>query len=200
MSELDAGSITALLRRLNGGDDEARRELLIRLAFQMQPIARGLMGREAAGHTLQPTALVNEALVRLVQQGALTAATNRAYLYGAAANAMRQVLVDHARAEGAQKRGGELARVPLADLAQVAAEPTSFGLVELNDAIEELAKVHQRASHVVTLRFLAGYGMSEIAEALGVALSTAETDWRFARAWLLRALSGEKKSDSDQGP
>lgn len=198
MSEPEVGSITATLKRFQSGDAAARNELLARLAVQMQPIARRLMGQEAVGHTLQPTALVNEAVARLIDQNVLGAAPNRAYLFGVAARAMRQILVDHARADGAEKRGGAAQRVPLAEVPQ---NPTAaFGLIELNDAIEALSVVNERAGHVVTLRYLAGYTMPEVANVLGVAVSTAEADWRFARAWLLRALDARaKKSDSDQG-
>lgn len=199
MSEPEVGSITAALKRLQCGDDGARNELLARLAVQMQPIARRLMGQEAVGHTLQPTALVNEAVTRIIDQNVLATAPNRAYLFGVAARAMRQVLLDHARAEGAEKRGGAAQRVPLTDVPQANPE-LAFGLIELNDAIEALSVVNERAGHVVTLRYLAGYTAPEVASALGVALSTVEADWRFARAWLLRALDArEKKSDSDQG-
>ena len=199
MNATEPGSITGLLRRYQGGEAAARDELLVRLCHQMRPTAGRLMGQEAADHTLQPTALVNEAAARLITQEALGAAPNRAYLFGAAARAMRQVLVDHAREAAARKRGGELTRQPLTDGTRVADQFPAFGLVEIGDAIEALAAAHERASHVVTLRYFAGYTVPEVAEMLGVAVSTVEADWRLARAWLLRELSGGNSSGTDQG-
>ncbi len=199
MSTAELGSITALLRRHQSGDPDARDELFGRLALRMHPVARRLMGQEPAGHTLQPTALVNEAVARLMGQDTLAAAPNRAYLFGAAARAMRQVLADHARADRSEKRGGQMTRVPLTAEARVAGQVPSFDLVELSDAIEALGAAHERAAHVVTLRYLAGYTVAEIADMLGVAVSTVESDWRFARAWLLRQLTTEENSESDQG-
>jgi RNA polymerase sigma factor (TIGR02999 family) len=194
----EPGSITALLDRLRAGDAPARGELLRRLALHMHPIACRLMGVEPAGHTLQPTALVNEAVARLLTQEAMTAAPSRAYLFAAAARAMRQVLVDHARAEGADKRGGGMTRLPLSDDGPPA-EERGYGLVEVGEAIDALARVFPRAADVVTLRYLAGHTVPEVAAELGLSESTVEADWRLARAWLLRALEGRKKSDSDQG-
>jgi RNA polymerase sigma factor (TIGR02999 family) len=193
------GSITALLRRHQAGDFAARDELFRRLALRMQPIARRLMGQEPTGHTLQPTALINEAVARLMSQDVLAAAPNRTYLFGAAARAMHQVLTDHARTARAEKRGGQMTRVPLTAETRVAEHVPSFDLIELSDAIEALGAVHERSAHVVTLRYLAGYTVPEIAELLGVAVSTVESDWRFARAWLLRQLTPEENSGTRQG-
>lgn len=187
----DPGSITALLDRLRAGETPARGELLQRLALHMHPIACRLMGVEPAGHTLQPTALVNEAVARLLTQEVMAAAPNRAYLFAAAARAMRQVLVDHARAEGSDKRGGGRTREPLREDAQ-ATEESGYGLVEIGEAIDALATVYPRAADVVTLRYLAGHTVPEVAAELGLSVGTVEADWRFARAWLLAQLNGKK--------
>jgi RNA polymerase sigma factor (TIGR02999 family) len=195
----EPGSITALLDRLRAGEAPARGELLRRLALHMHPIACRLMGVEPAGHTLQPTALVNEAVARLLTQEAIAAAPTRAYLFAAAARTMRQVLVDHARAEGADKRGGDWVRVPLTE-GGVPAEERGYGLVEISEAIDALSTVFPRAADVVTLRYFAGHTVSEVSAELGLSESTVEADWRLARAWLLRALVGDQKIPPDQGP
>lgn len=198
MTNREPGSITTLLDRLRAGDAPARGDLLRRLALHMHPIACRLMGVEPVGHTLQPTALVNEAVARLLTQEVMAAAPNRAYLFAAAARAMRQVLVDHSRADGADKRGGGMTRRPLTGDAQPT-EERGYGLVEIGEAIDALATVHPRAADVVTLRYLAGHTVPQVAAELGLSESTVEADWRFARAWLLRELTGGKNSDSDQG-
>jgi len=154
------------------------------------------MVRERPGHTLQTTALLNETLLRLLGGESLKEAADRDYFFGAAARAMRQVLVDHARKRAAVKRGGHQQRLPLDDLLD-AAEEQDLDVIALDEALGRLSEWNQRQSQVVTLRFYAGLSMKEIAATLGVGLSTVENDWRIARAWLRGQLS--RRADHDPG-
>jgi RNA polymerase sigma factor (TIGR02999 family) len=147
------------------------------------------MHQERAGHTLQPSALVHEALLRLLDGDALANVPNRRYLFAAAAQAMRQVLIDHARRRHAAKRDGARARVPL-DEALAKFEERGLDIIALHEALESLARAHPRQAEVVNLRFFSGLSVPEVAEMLGVSDTTVEGDWRFARAWLRRQLEG----------
>jgi RNA polymerase sigma factor (TIGR02999 family) len=147
------------------------------------------MRRERPGHTLQPTALVNEAYLRLLGgAGGAPAWNDRTHFLSAAARAMRNVLVDHARARNAQKRGSGL-RVTLDDELRGAGDP-GLDFLELNDALERLAAEEPRWARVVELRYFGGLELAEIAQALDVSTITVSRDWRFAKAWLAQRLSG----------
>jgi RNA polymerase sigma factor (TIGR02999 family) len=147
------------------------------------------MRRERRDHTLQASALVNEAVLRLLKTDALTEITDRRNLYAAAAQAMCQVLVDHARRRNAQKREGRRGRVPL-DQVLASFEEQGLDVIDLHEALESLARTHPRQAEVVRLRFFCGLSIPEVVETLGVSDTTAETDWRFARAWLRGQLGG----------
>ncbi|MGL4553341.1 MAG: ECF-type sigma factor [Gemmataceae bacterium] len=183
-----ADELTTLLDAVRGGDPAARGRLVERVYGELHRVAAGLMSREAAGHSLQPTALLHEAFDRLLTGAVLERATSRAYLFGAAARAMRQVLVDHARARRAEKRGGARDRRPLDDVL-VAFEGRDLDVIELHEALDALAGFSPRQADVVTLRYFGGLSVPDAAAQLGVSVSTVESDFRLARAWLRRRLS-----------
>jgi RNA polymerase sigma-70 factor (ECF subfamily) len=183
----DPAEMTLLLGRLVRGEDSAGQTLLPVVAEELRAIAGGLLRRERADHTLQPTALVNEAWMRLFQGDDGAAPEGRRHFFALAAKVMRQVLVDHARRRGREKRGGGDAALPL-DEALVALEVEGLDLLDLNAALEELAALDERQARVVELRFFGGLEAEEAAEVLGVSLSTVERDWRVARAWLYQRL------------
>ena len=183
------GDLTALLGEVHAGRAGAQERLVRAIYAELRRIAGGLMRREAPGHTLQPSALVHEALLRLLDGDALADVPNRRYLFAAAAQAMRQVLVDHARRRTARKRDGNRVRVPLD---QVLAGFVEQGLdvIALHEALERLAQEYPRPAQVVDLRFFGGLSVPEVAETLAVSDTTIESDWRFARAWLMGQLGG----------
>jgi RNA polymerase sigma factor (TIGR02999 family) len=149
------------------------------------------MARERGGHTLQPTALVNEAFLRLIDARQVRW-QDRAHFIGIAARLMRRVLVDHARTRGYQKRGGGAARVTLTEGLAVSPEPAQdLDLVALDRALEELAAVDARKAKVIELRFFGGLSVEETAEVLHLSPDSIKRDWRLAKLWLLRALEGE---------
>jgi RNA polymerase sigma factor (TIGR02999 family) len=153
----------------------------------LRELARAWMGRERPGHTLQPTALVHEAYLRLADAGTL-GVDDRTGFQALAAVTMRRVLVDHARRRGRAKRGGGWRRVGLAGLSADADGETD--LLALDEALTRLGAEHERAARVVELRFFGGMGVEQAAAVLGVSARTIELDWQFARAWLLRELRG----------
>jgi RNA polymerase sigma factor (TIGR02999 family) len=184
--------VTTLLEEIRAGNEEARHRLAERIYGELREVAAGLMRGEPAGHTLQPTALLHEAFARLIGAGVLGEAPNRAYLFGAAARAMREVLVDHARRRQADKRGAGRSRLPL-DAVLAYFEEQDLDVVALHEALDRLADFHERQSQVVTLRFFAGMTVPEVAQELGVSISTVEADFRIARAWLRQQLSGKRE-------
>lgn len=179
------GDVTALLARWRGGDDDALDDLMPVVYDELRRIAGGLLRSERANHTLQPTAVVHEAYSRLCAAESSNMA-NRAYFFGVAATVMRRVLVDHARARGARKRGGGLARVPLT--VDVALD-RPVDLVALDDALDALAVIAPDPARVVDLRFFGGLTVEETASYLDVAPITVKRHWKFARAWLFRELA-----------
>ncbi len=186
VSTSSSSDVTLLLQEWSGGDSSAADRLLPVLYDELHRIAAGALRGERRGHTLQPTALVNEAWMKLADQNAPW--KNRAHFLGVAAQAMRRILVDHARRKSAQKRGGDALRVTLADVA--ATESNEVDLVRLDDALEKLAALDERQAKMVTMRFFAGLTVDETAEALGVSEKTVKRDWAAAKAWLHRELGG----------
>jgi RNA polymerase sigma-70 factor (ECF subfamily) len=178
--------VTELLRAWSDGDEAALGALLPLVEAELRRLARGYMARERRGHTLQVTALVNEAFMRLV--GARHVRwQDRAHFLGIAARLMRRVLVDHARTRGVQKRGGGGYRVPLDD--NMAVSPAAdVNLLALDRALEALTAVDERKSRVIEMRFFGGMTVEETAEALHVSPDTVKRDWRLAKLWLLREL------------
>jgi len=188
-----AAPVTTLLRAWSDGDETALERLLPLVEAELRRLARRRMAGERRGHTLQPTALVNEAFLRLVDARSVPW-QDRAHFFGISARLMRRVLVDHARSRGYQKRGGGIQRVTLTDGLALAAERT-LDLVALDRALEELGAIDARKARVIELRFFGGLSVEETAEALHVSTDTIKRDWRLAKLWLLRQLEGERGRD-----
>ncbi len=182
-------NVTQLLRAWSGGDETALAQLVPLVEAELRRLARACMTRERQGHTLQPTALVNEAFLRFIDARQVRW-QDRAHFMGIAARLMRRVLVDHARSRGYQKRGGGAERVVIEEARFIAAEP-ALDVVELDRALEAFAAVDARRSQVVELRFFGGLTTEETAEVLHVSAETVKRDWRLAKLWLLRELKGE---------
>jgi RNA polymerase sigma factor (TIGR02999 family) len=185
----EAGAATRVLRLAAGGDDDGRRELFGLLEGELRALAGRAMAGEHAGHTLQPTALVGEVWLKLFASDP-GAFEGRQHFLAVAARAMRQILVDHARARRRVKRGGEWQRLGIDDVDRIARDAVDDGidLVELDGVLDELRTLSERQAQVVELRFFAGLEIAEVAEALGTSERTVARDWRFARAWLLKRL------------
>jgi len=183
--------VTALLRAWTGGDQAARDKLWTIVFPELSRLARGYMKRERQDHSLQTGALVNEAYLRLVDWKNARW-RSRAHFFGMCARIMRQILVDHARAQHYQKRGGAQ-RLEALDEAATVSPTRSRELVALDDALDRLASISKRKSDVVELRFFGGLTVEETAAALGVSRLTVIRDWNFARAWLLAEMSGENQ-------
>jgi RNA polymerase sigma factor (TIGR02999 family) len=177
-----APNATLLLQRYGEGDRAAADELLPMLYEELRRIAGAHLAHERKDHTLQPTALVHEAWLRLVDQPARDLQSRQHFL-SLAARVMRRVLVDHAREHGAQKRGGDATRVTL-DGAVALYESRALDLIALNDALEALTSLDPELARLVELRFFAGCSVEEVAQVLGVSESTVAREWRLARAWL----------------
>lgn len=182
--------ITVLLAEIAAGDGTAKERLIALVYDDLHRMARALMPRERKNHTLQPTGLLHEAYFKLFV-GKPLPAVSRAYFFGAAANAMRQVLIDYARRFGARPEGHQVERVELLDEILVSFRSTyRVEMLDLDKALEELKRMNARQWEVITLRFFGGLQWTEIAAYLDVGTSTVEKDWQAARAWLYRALEG----------
>lgn len=180
--------ITRLLARARSGDATASEALIRALYGELRGIAARCLRSERAGHTLQPTALVHEAYLKLVNQQDADY-KSRGHFMAIAAMVMRRILVSHAEKRSAAKRGGKAARLPLDD-DELPARAQELDLLALNDALDRLAARDARKARIVEQRFFAGVEMSQIAEHLGVSLSTVKRDWEYARTWLMRELAG----------
>lgn len=181
--------LTLILGRARGGDDKARAELLALVYDELRRVASGLMRRERPDHTLSPTAVVHEAVIRMLGDAVFDKAGDRSFLFASAARAMREVLIDHARRRGADRRGGGRRRVPLDAVADYF-EGQGLDLVAIHEALDRLAERDDRQAQVMTLRYFGGMTVPEVAAALGVSTVTVERDWRLARAWLVGELGG----------
>jgi len=180
--------VTQILHDWSGGDPEASSRLMPFVYDELRRLARIFLNRERGGHTLQPTALVNEAYLRLVDQTRVNW-QNRSHFYGIAARMMRRVLIDHARAHAAEKRGGGAAlRLSLDDV-QLPLEQRAADFLDLDEALERLAQMDERKCRIVELRFFGGLSDEEIAEVLKISTRTVLRDWKTARMWLYRELS-----------
>ena len=178
--------VTGLLRKWQYGDESALGELLPLVHETLHRLAHRHINRERRGHTLQTTALVNEAFLRLVGQENMDW-ESRAHFFAVSAQVMRHILVDYARQRASGKRGGEFRHVTLDADAAVSAE-RSAELVALDDALDALEKINPRGCKVVELRYFGGMSNTETAEVLRISETTVERDWRLARAWLYREL------------
>jgi RNA polymerase sigma factor (TIGR02999 family) len=183
-----AGEITQLLQRWNGGDAGALEELAPLVYDELRRIAQFHMQKERSGHTLQRTALVHEAFLRLAQDSPIEW-QNRDQFFGVAARLMRRILVDHARRRLAEKRGGGLEPSPLDTALQMEGRPVEE-LLDVDRALEELAAVDPGRAQIVELRYFGGLELPEIARLLGVSLSTVKRDWTAAKLWLHQRIQG----------
>jgi len=186
------GAVTQWLLDWSRSDRKDALDSMLPVVYEeLHRLASHYLGREAAGHTLQPTALVNEAYLRLVDQRQVDW-RNRAQFLGVAASLMRRILVNHARDRAAQKRGGGAQQVSLSLLEAPSGRP-DVDLIALEDAMERLARRDGRKSRVVELKFFGGLTTEEIAEVLQISVATVEREWAFARAWLYDAIEGKDR-------
>ena len=180
--------VTRVLLDWSDGDERARDEVLPLVYDELRRLAALYLLRERHDHTLQPTALVHEAYLRLVDQRQVNW-RNRAQFVGLAAVMMRRILVNYARDRAAGKRGGDMQKVPLSD-ADEPGRPEDVDVIVLHDALDQLSAIDPRKSRIVELKFFGGLTTNEIAEILQLSPATIERDWSFARAWLYDAISG----------
>src|SRR5215211_474422 len=181
--------VTGLLVAWGNGDRAALETLVPLVQQELRRVASRQMSNERPGHLLQPTALVNEVYIRLVDWKNVQW-QNRAHFFAVAAGIMRRILVNAAKARDRVKRGGEAIRVSLDDVGEVAAGDTSYSVVALDDALGALERLNPRESQVVELRYFGGLSLEETAEVLHVSVGTVRRDWTLARAWLFRELTG----------
>ena len=186
--------MTQLLVAWSNGDQSALDRLVPLVHEELHRLAHRYMGREHSGHTLQTTALVNEAYLRLIDAGNVRW-QNRAHFFAISANLMRRILVDYARSRNRVKRGGEAHHLSLEEAA-IFSEECVPDMVALDDALQSLATIDARKSRVVELRFFGGLSVEETAEVLDVSHDTIKRDWRLAKSWLLRELSGEESDEA----
>ena len=187
--------VTRLLHDWSEGDQQALAKLMPLVCEDLRSMARRYMRREDAGHTLQPTALVNEVYLRLHGRRQVNW-KNRAHFFGFAAQTMRRILVDHARSHQTAKRGDGAQPVPLDETADLAA-PLRLEVVALDDALESLVKIDPRQAHIVELRYFVGLNVEETAAVLEISTATVKREWRFAKLWLFREIKGEKPAGDE---
>src|ERR1700694_922198 len=180
-------NVTQLLIAWNGGDKQALDKLLPVVYDELRRQAARYLRRERPGHTLQTTALIHEAYLRLIDQKSVHW-QNRAQFFGIAAQMMRRILVDHARTKHRAKRGGSDIRISLTDATSVTKDP-DLNLVELDEALNRLEKIDPQQSKIVELRFFSGLNVEETAAALQISPATVKRDWKVAKAWLYREIS-----------
>lgn len=187
MAVTSSSEITRILQDWNDGNEAAKEHLLPFVYDELRRQARYLMVRERADHTLQPTALVHEAFMRLSEQTGMEW-KDRSHFYGIASRLMRQILIDHARKRASAKRGNRPIHFSLDDI-QVPVEDRADAFVALDDALERLEKFDSQQASIVEMRFFGGLMNGEIAEALGISERTVNRDWHAARLWLYRELN-----------
>jgi RNA polymerase sigma factor (TIGR02999 family) len=175
--------VTRVLSAIEGGDPHAAGQLLPLVYDELRRLASQRMARESPGQTLTATALVHEAYVRVVDTEKVQQWNSRGHFFIAAAEAMRRILVERARHKRSLKAGGDRRRLDLGDIEPAAAEP-NVDLLELNEALENLQQHERRMAELIKLRFFAGLTIAQAAQVLGIALSTANNDWAYARCWL----------------
>ncbi|MGH9949133.1 MAG: sigma-70 family RNA polymerase sigma factor [Pyrinomonadaceae bacterium] len=187
---IDNGSdqITQLLVDWGNGDEVALEQLMPLVYDELRRMAKGYMRGQPSGHTLQTTELIHEAYLKLAKQEGHDW-QNRAHFFGVAAKAMRHILVDYARSKSSEKRGGIGTKIELEDNMAISVERPE-NMVALDDALHQLAKLDERKSRVVEMKFFAGLKIEEIAHVLKVSSETVKRDWQFSKTWLLRELSG----------
>lgn len=199
MSASQSPDVTRWLDDLGRGDVSVVNRLMAVVYEELRPLAQACLQRERPDHTLEATALVHEAYLRLVDQSRVEW-QGRAHFFAIAAEVIRRVLVDHARSRQALKRGGGAHRLTLSESAILVDEPLGVELLTLDEALHNLAKLNRRQSRVVELRFFGGLSVEETAMVLKVSSRTVKDDWRFARAWLRRAIGGDNNGSRDGSP
>ncbi len=182
----DHSDLTRILQEASAGDDSAVNRLMPLVYRELRALAESHLQKERSGHTLQATALVHEAYVRLIDQRDVVW-QNRAHFFAVAAQAIRRILVDHARSRLREKRGGSLQRVALDDELALSTQ-RGAELLALDEGMARLAELNERQARIVELRFFGGLTVKEAAEVLGVSARTVDGDWSMARAWLSREL------------
>jgi RNA polymerase sigma factor (TIGR02999 family) len=184
--------VTRILSQIQQGDPQAAAQLLPLVYDELRKLAATRLAHEKPGQTLEATALVHEAYLRLAGGQECQTFENRAHFFAAAAEAMRRILIEHARSELRQKRGGTLKRVSIDDWERLASRTPPEQLLEINEALDRLAAEEPSIAQLVKLRFFAGLSLGEAAEILGLSRSTAYEQWAYARAWLKCALQGDE--------
>ena len=194
-SPVSTEHVTRLLIDWRRGNQAALDELLPFVYKELRRLAQARLRQEPRGHTLQATALVHEAYVRLVDLKQLTL-SDRTHFFAIAARVMRQILVDHARRKRADKRGGGATVITLSSISAVSrSDAFDVDVIDLNAALEELAALDQRTARVVELKFFVGLTLEETADALGVSHATVEREWAVAKAWLFRRLAADRPAE-----
>lgn len=187
MSEKTSSEITQILQDWNDGDEDAKERLLPFVYDELKRQARFFMSRERANHTLQPTALVHEAFLRISEQSGIDW-QNRKHFYGIASRLMRQILVDHARSHGAAKRGASPIHFSIEDV-QIPVEDRAGSILALDEVLEKLAEFDERQAKIIEMRFFGGMSNKEISAALDISERTVGREWQSARLWLYRELN-----------
>jgi RNA polymerase sigma factor (TIGR02999 family) len=185
---MESDDVTAMLVKWGQGDKAALDQLLPAVYDELHRMAARYLRRERPDHTLQPTALINEAYLRLVDQNGVTW-ENRSHFFGIAANVMRRILVDHARGHQAAKRGGSMIKLPLDEGIHGSPKHEEIDLVALDAALTRLAKMDPEQSKLVELRYFAGLTIDETAEVMGISPATMKRKWTLSRAWLRREIT-----------
>ena len=189
MDDSPQGEVTVLLAAWRGGDAEALNKIIPLVYAELHRIARRAWSQQPHNLTLQPTALINEAYLKLAKSENATY-TDRCHFFAVACSAMRQILVNHAKSRLTEKRGGAHAHVSLDDIQPVHHEAAE--IVALHEALDELQALDPRKSKIVEMRYFGGLSAEETAEALGISLRTVNRDWRLARSWLIRRMRADK--------
>ena len=186
------GEVTRLLAQLRAGEGNAAAELAPLIYQELHRLAAACMRRERSEHTLQPTALVNEAYIRLVGQHDVQW-QNRSHFYGIASQVMRRVLLDYARKRRSSKRGGEQKKVEFNENL-LASDQQLEAALAVDECLQRLERIDPQQSRVVELRFFGGLNVEETADVLGISTATVKREWQFAKAWLQREMSGETRA------
>jgi RNA polymerase sigma factor (TIGR02999 family) len=197
LSSAPATEITGLLRAWSSGDRQALERILVLVYPELRKIAQRCLMSERGGHTLQATALVNEAYLRLIDIQKVEW-HDRAHFFAIGARLMRRILVDYARSKGYAKRGGGAQRVDFEEALVVSAQMDPM-LVRMDDALTQLASFDSRKAQIVEMRYFGGLTADDIAAVLGVSVQTVHRDWSLARSWLAREMSAETSQSKDQG-
>jgi RNA polymerase sigma factor (TIGR02999 family) len=184
--------VTRILSAIEQGDPQAAEQLLPLVYDELRRLAKQRMARESPGQTLEATALVHEAYLRLVDSDQAQKWNSRGHFFAAAAEAMRRILVERARHKRSLKAGGNRRRQELPDIQAAAVGGPHFDLLDLNDALQKLEKQDKRRAELVKLRFFTGLTMAEAAQVLGISPSTADNDWAYARSWLRLEIEGRE--------